>query len=120
MYCAECGHKNRNDRKFCENCGKPLHDYTKPKEDLIYPQEIEFEQTKVEKVNTLERKFNFVLYFMLALAIIFVAISFFVGETAKVVLVALSLISLVALISIFTTKAIVVSKIKKSKIDKEK
>ena len=25
MYCMHCGHKNEEDAKFCDNCGKPLN-----------------------------------------------------------------------------------------------
>lgn len=51
MFCEECGEKNRNDRKFCTNCGAALRDYTKPKENLITPEEITEKQTKVAKTN---------------------------------------------------------------------
>ena len=29
MFCNQCGEENRNDRKFCSNCGAKLRDYTK-------------------------------------------------------------------------------------------
>ncbi len=42
MFCDQCGEENRNDRKFCTNCGSPLRDYTKPidKKDLLMPEDV--------------------------------------------------------------------------------
>lgn len=40
MYCNQCGEENRNDRKFCTNCGAQLRDYTKPKQNLIMPDDL--------------------------------------------------------------------------------
>lgn len=42
MFCNQCGEENRNDRKFCANCGAPLKDYTKQptQEELLMPQDV--------------------------------------------------------------------------------
>lgn len=42
MFCNQCGEENRNDRKFCSNCGAALKDYTKQptQEELLMPQDV--------------------------------------------------------------------------------
>ena len=60
MFCNQCGEDNRNDRKFCTNCGAPLRDYTKPRENLIMPEEIEQKKASVAHKNKVVKVFNII------------------------------------------------------------
>lgn len=77
MYCKECGENNRNDRKFCTNCGAPLRDYTKPRENLIMPEEISDKQAKVAKLNKANRIIGLIMALLLISAIGFTIATFF-------------------------------------------
>lgn len=78
MYCRECGTENRNDRKFCSNCGTPLKDYTKPAENLILPNEIEAKQESVKKKNKSTRilKMLIIAFFVIAVILSFTSFLF--------------------------------------------
>ena len=66
MFCTECGEKNRNDRKFCTNCGKPLKDYTKPRENLLMPEDIEKAKENVKKQNKKKKTLTFIAILLFA------------------------------------------------------
>ena len=85
MFCNKCGKENRNDRKFCTNCGEPLRDYTKPRENLIMPQDIEREQQLVSKINKLAKIFNIIMAFVLLAAATLTVGTFFVPEKLRLV-----------------------------------
>ena len=48
MFCSKCGEENKNNAKFCSNCGEPLPDLTKPKENLVMPEDAKEELLKEE------------------------------------------------------------------------
>lgn len=82
MFCNQCGAENRNDRKFCANCGAPLHDYTKPKENLIMPEEVENAQNVVIARNKVKKITNIIMFVFFALAVALTIGSFFVDGVA--------------------------------------
>ena len=113
MYCTECGHKNRNDRKFCENCGATLHDYTKEKTDLIYPEEIASKQKNVETQHKLRFSFNVAIYAVLAFAILFTILSFLVSNSAKLPIIIIAIVLFFVLLLIDIAKIVTLKKIDK-------
>ena len=90
MFCTECGTENRNDRKFCTNCGKPLRDYTKPRENLLMPEDITKAQEKVKAKKALANAFNVAIVISLLLAVACAIAIFFTTEVAKTVFVCTS------------------------------
>ena len=56
MFCNQCGKENRNDRKFCMECGAKLKDYTKPVENPILITDISNKQEEVVKRNKFNKK----------------------------------------------------------------
>lgn len=83
MFCNKCGAENRNDRKFCANCGAPLRDYTKPRENLIMPEEIERKQSIVQSRNKIRLACNILMCVLFVLGVAFTVLSFFVDESWK-------------------------------------
>lgn len=109
MFCTQCGKENRNDRKFCEECGSPLRDYTKPRENLIMPSDIKNEQL-TEKKTKIVKIYTTICCIILVMAVIFTALSFcFKNELRK----AFAIVSIVLFISFF-----IVALIKKHKVKK--
>lgn len=92
MFCRECGTENRNDRKFCSNCGAPLKDYTKPVENTIHPDEIKEKQQIVAKKNKANDVFMILSVSFLIVAIILSVISFVVGENLVMPILIIALI----------------------------
>lgn len=78
MFCNQCGSENRNDRKFCANCGAPLTDYTKPKENLIMPEEVTNAQNTVYKRNYIKKLTNILLLIFFIFAVVLTGVSFFI------------------------------------------
>lgn len=87
MFCNECGENNRNDRKFCTNCGAPLRDYTKPRENLIMPEEIENKQIQVLKYGSIIKNLNISMFIFLGLAIGCTLASLFLRDIIQLVLI---------------------------------
>lgn len=83
MFCDQCGSENRNDRKFCSNCGSQLRDYTKPRENLIMPDEIQNEQNAIKKRNSVAMFFNIAMCIVLIGAIICTIVSFKVEKNIQ-------------------------------------
>ena len=105
MYCKECGTENRNDRKFCTNCGKPLEDYTKPKEDLIMPEEIKEKQDNVSTRKKIIKNLNIVSLSLLAVGVILSIISFFVTKKVKIALLIVAIVFYIIIIGIEIAKS---------------
>lgn len=85
MFCNQCGEENRNDRKFCTNCGQPLRDYTKPRENLIMPEEIEEKQKVVHRKNNLSKIFSLILLGLQLIVVALLVVSFLVKEPADII-----------------------------------
>ena len=98
MFCRECGSENRNDRKFCSNCGTPLKDYTKPVENTIMPEEIEKKQELVKTSNKAIFGLTIAMICLLVLACVLVTISFFVNDAIKLTLCIIALVFAIAYI----------------------
>lgn len=113
MYCNECGKENRNDRKFCTNCGASLIDYTKPRENLVMPEEIEKEQNLVAKRNSLTKKFNIALAIILLLAIGLTITTFVFNGTLRLVLGACALASCIIFLIVWRIKVVKIRKLTK-------
>ena len=106
---TQCGHENRNDRKFCEECGSPLRDYTKPRENLIMPNDIKNEQLTEKKTKTV-KIYTTICSIILVMAVIFTALSFcFKNELRK----AFAIVSIVLFVAFFIVAAIKKRKVKK-------
>ena len=110
MFCNKCGSENRNDRKFCSNCGAPLKDYTKPRENLIMPEEISNKQTAVEKRNKLRLTTNIIMTLFLVLGTGFAIASFYVKE---ILIWVFAIIALICLVIVIITNIVKTSLIKK-------
>lgn len=78
MFCNQCGEENRNDRKFCSNCGAPLRDYTKPRENLLMPEDVEKFDKEVKYYNKVARVSKVLMLITFISAILLLFISFFV------------------------------------------
>lgn len=111
MFCNECGTENRNDRKFCTNCGAALIDYTKPRENLVMPEDIENEQKNIAKRNSLTKKFNIALAIILLLAIGLTITTFVFDGTIRLVLGACALASCVVFLIVWRIKVVKIKKI---------
>lgn len=120
MFCENCGKENRNDRKFCMECGAKLHDYTKPKEDLIFQKDIDEKQESVEKNNKIQNRFNIALLVLLVLAIACTTISFFVSETAEIVLVVSSIVLYIVFFILIIVKKNILKKFQNNLNNKNK
>ena len=119
MFCDQCGTENRNDRKFCSNCGAKLHDYTKPKENLIMPEEITFEKGKVKKGNKLKKCFDIVAYLFLTFAILFTILSFCVKD-AQIAMIVVSTVSFAMFFITLLAKVITIKVLKSKKYNEKK
>lgn len=117
MYCTQCGHQNRNDRKFCEECGAPLKDYTKPVENTINLSEIHEKKEIVKENNKSIKVLNIVSICMFVAAVILVVASYFTSDLVKLIL---SSTALVLLIAYFVVRIVRFTKVKKlNNINKE-
>ncbi|MBR6778654.1 MAG: zinc-ribbon domain-containing protein [Clostridia bacterium] len=96
MFCKECGSENRNDRKFCTNCGAKLRDYTQPREDLIMPEDIQKAKDNVLTKNKLKNKFNVAKLLILLAAIAFTITTFLFDNVVQMVLIITSVTLFVA------------------------
>ena len=115
MFCGECGSKNRNNSKFCSNCGAKLPDYTKPKENLIMPEDIKKEQELIEKRKKVRKICNILLACFLTMAIIFTILTFFVSSALQL---PFAIVSVIIYIAFFTVLIIKKKKLKKLVIKK--
>ena len=106
MFCKDCGEENRNDRKFCANCGAPLRDYTKPRENLIMPEDVNKAHTKKLKIKKTNLIFNVILGILLLVGIIFLITTFFVIEDLQLTFSIISLSSLILYVIIAIEKMI--------------
>ena len=95
MYCNQCGHENRNDRKFWANCGAPLRDYTKPRENLLMQSDIVEHQENIQKLNNKINNIKIAGIFCFVIAIVLLFITFFSIDIVRLIL---SIISLVLFI----------------------
>lgn len=86
MFCTQCGNENRNDRKFCSECGAPLKDYTKPRENLLMPENLEKQKELVVNKNKRNKILNFIGLGLQTIAITLLIISFFVKNPADIIL----------------------------------
>lgn len=104
MFCNECGTENRNDRKFCTNCGAPLTDYTKPRENLVMPEDVKKEQEQVIKKNKTIKKFNIALAIIMILAIGLTISTFICTGKIKFIIGAIALITCFVFIIVWSIK----------------
>ena len=111
MFCNECGENNRNDRKFCINCGAPLRDYTKPRENLIMPDEIQEKQEQVTNYTSLIKKLNIFMIIFMILAVGCTVASIFFKNKIQIILI----VACWVCILIFAILALVKHNIKKKK-----
>lgn len=113
MFCNECGEENRNDRKFCLNCGARLRDYTKPRENLLMPEDIVKQQEKVTKKNKVSKVCNLLLSIFFMLAVVFTILLFALPKAVETIFIILSLIFDVAFIVTCIVKSSLLKKISK-------
>lgn len=82
MFCEVCGAKNRNDSKFCNNCGNELTPYTKKvtEEELVMPDKVESEKVVITKNSKLKKILDISMLCLLVLAILFTCLSFAISS----------------------------------------
>ncbi len=110
MFCHKCGTENRNDRKFCSNCGEPLRDYTKPREDLIMPEDVRDNHAKLVKFNNTITILRSVYWISLVLSVILIIVSFFVPKVAKFPCAMVAVILVVIFFIVYVVKEFLVYK----------
>lgn len=122
MYCKECGEENKNNAKFCSNCGKPMKDYTAPtkQEDLLMPQDlIEAE----DKRKHLKKRFiarQIVSIILIITACACMLVSNFVIKNHRTIQLALSCIAIlltIIYIALIVVNAKVAKKLKNEKAE---
>ena len=113
MFCNECGTENRNDRKFCTNCGAQLIDYTKPRENLVMPEDVENKQKLIAKKNSLTKKFNIALTLILIAAISLASTAFCFADKLRIYLGASALILCAIFVVVWFAKVIKIKKLNK-------
>ena len=97
MFCRDCGSENRNDSKFCTNCGKPMKDYTKPVENVIMPDDIKQKQEAVKNQNHTIKKLTIVMYILFIAGIALLVGGFFIdSNVARIVLMTLGFVLITA------------------------
>ena len=111
MFCNECGTENRNDRKFCTNCGAKLIDYTKPRENLVMPEDIEKEQQLVAKRNSLSKRFNIALALILLAAIALTVATFLFDGKIRLVLGATAFAMCIVFLIVWRIKVVKIKKL---------
>lgn len=80
MYCKQCGEQNRNDRKFCVNCGARLTDYTKPKDNLLMPDDVIKTNKKKKRLKKLNLFCNIMAVVFIVFAVGLVVTSYIVSK----------------------------------------
>lgn len=113
MFCSNCGKENRNDRKFCTECGAKLRDYTKPRENLLMPEDIEDAKHTVKRNNSIKLVCGIIMFIIFAVAIGFTIASIFVNEDLKVAFSITSLCLLVAFFIVWIAKDLLTKQTKK-------
>lgn len=113
MFCNECGTENRNDRKFCQNCGANLIDYTKPRENLVMPEDVEKEQQIIAKRNSLTKKFNIALALIMLLAIGLTVATFLVTSKIKFIIGVCAFATCLIFIIVWRIKVVKIKKLNK-------
>ena len=106
MFCGECGTNNRNDSKFCVNCGSKLHDYTKPKENLIMPEEIEAKQKNILKVSKVCKILSIISLILILACTTFAVLSYFVKAKQFIFLIITLVLFGLTIITVITRSVI--------------
>ena len=119
MFCSNCGEENRNDRKFCANCGNPLKDYTKPtpKEDLLMTQDVieaNKKQAKTKKTLIVCRVLSFAMLILACACVIFSNFVFKDNKTLQVVLSSVAIGLTVLFLILASINAKIAKKIKQA------
>ena len=109
MYCNECGHNNRNDRKFCSECGKPLKDYAKTEKELILPEQVDKEKEQINKFNKNNKRFSLVLICLLVAAIALTVTTFLLTDMAQLIV---SVIAAACYVAFFIVGGIKIKRLK--------
>ena len=107
MFCNQCGEENRNDRKFCSNCGAKLRDYTQPRENLIMPEDVENYEKKTKNYDKLLKIFKILMIIPFLSAIILLAVSFFVDGKAQMALIIISIVMFVIFFVFLKLKSVI-------------
>lgn len=120
MFCSECGSENRNDRKFCTNCGSPLKDYTKPRENLIMYEDIKEEQNKVKNRNFTNKTFAISMSIISLIAVGITVGTFFLPGNYKLIAGIVAACFYLAFVIVGIVKVIKIKHISKSKKENKK
>lgn len=95
MFCSQCGTENRNDRKFCSQCGAKLPDYTKPREDLVMPEEVNAKHAESVKIKQSIRTLHISMWIMFVLGAVAIVVSFFFKDIPQLVCASIGLVFLI-------------------------
>ncbi len=110
MFCNQCGEENRNDRKFCSNCGAKLRDYTKPRENLIMPEDVEKYEEKSKNYDKLLNIFKILMIISFLSAIILLAVSFFVEGRVQMAVIIICIVMFALFFVFLILKKVITSK----------
>ena len=113
MFCSECGTENRNDRKFCTNCGAALIDYTKPRENLVMPEDIEKKQEIVTKRKALNKRFNIALALIMLIAIALTVLAFYYKANLRIIFGGCALVACLTFLLVWIIKVVKIKKLSK-------
>ena len=108
MFCIKCGEENKNNAKFCSNCGEALPDLTKPKEDLVMPEDVKevgFGQENDKTLKHLNKILTIIAYVLFSCAGLFAFISLIVKHST--VFLVFSLISYIICIGLIISKIVI-------------
>ena len=104
MFCKNCGAENRNDSKFCMQCGAKLDDYTKPKQNLLMPDDVKI-QNEIDRNKIIAK----VLYYV-GLVFIFCSLFFL-----KIPFIIVSIVCFVAMVGLSIANLCINKRVKKLK-----
>lgn len=113
MYCSQCGEENRNDRKFCSNCGAPLRDYTKPREDLLMQEDLDRVKAREEKFNKTIKLIKIFMAITFIFGVGFLLATFFTLGNVQLTLIIISIVWYVVFFSLWIAKNSVTKKFNK-------
>lgn len=105
MFCNQCGEENRNDRKFCSNCGSALQDYTKvvQEKDLLMPSDL-IEKDRQQKKQKRKMLFCSIMSFVcLVVACVCIFVSSFAVQDKVVKLILSSCAVVLSIIALLLT-----------------
>ncbi len=111
MFCKNCGAENRNDSKFCMQCGAKLDDYTKPKQNLLMPDDVKI-QNEIDRNKIIAKVLYYVGLLFLLAGLVFIFCSLFF---LKIPFIIVSIVCFVAMVGLSIANLCINKRVKKLK-----